>query len=57
MYGVCTDRRMTSDGKCKGFSKSRAPLLGPEQIEDYISEMDDGIPEKFRKGISGRRMS
>lgn len=57
MYGVCTDRRMTSDGKCKGFSKSRAPLLGPEQIEDYISEMDDGIPEKFRKGISGRKMS
>jgi hypothetical protein len=57
MYGVCIERRMTSDGKCKGFNKSRAPLLNPEQIEDYSSEMDEGIPDKFQKEISGRRMS
>ncbi|MHA2193260.1 MAG: hypothetical protein ACXAAR_07510 [Candidatus Thorarchaeota archaeon] len=57
MYGICMDRRMTSDGKCKGFKESKETLVDPEQIEDFGSEMTDNIPDKFQKDISGRRMS
>ena len=57
MYGICMDRRMTSDGKCKGFKKSKETLVSPEQIEDFGSEMTDNIPDKFQKDIRGRRMS
>jgi hypothetical protein len=48
---------MTSDGKCKGFKKSKETLVSPEQIEDFGSEMTDNIPDKFQKDIRGRRMS
>jgi len=57
MYGICMDRRMTSDGKCKGFKESKETLVDPEQIEDFGSEMTDNIPDKFQKDIHGRRMS
>jgi hypothetical protein len=57
MYGICMDRRMTSDGKCKGFKKPTTPLKGPDQIEDFSSVEDETIPDKFQKEISGRRMS
>ncbi|MHA2353606.1 MAG: hypothetical protein ACXADC_00365 [Candidatus Thorarchaeota archaeon] len=56
MYGICMDRRMTSDGRCKGFKKASAPIRSPD-IEDFSSEEDEQIPDRFQKEISGRRMS
>ncbi len=56
-YGICIDRRMTSDGKCKGLKESPEPSIGLKPIEEFTTDMEDDIPDKFHKEISGRRMS
>ena len=50
-YGICMDRRMTSDGKCKGLKKPAEPRQFPEHYGEFDSKTDEDLKKKFSKQI------
>ncbi|MFW9799062.1 MAG: hypothetical protein ACFFD9_01365 [Candidatus Thorarchaeota archaeon] len=55
-FGICTKRKMTEAGKCKGLERIPVVSVDDADFADVIREdLGNGDPEEYSKHLGGRR--